>query len=252
MIKAVIIEDEKLALDNIVNELKTAGPAIEIMVTLSSVKESIEWFNANHNYNLIFLDIQLSDGLSFNIFNNCRIRCPVIFITAYDDYFMKAFEFNGIDYLLKPVDSDKLKNSLNKYKKLENHFLGDYTFMMDYFRNQDKKRTRIIAKKGSEFISIKTEDIVCFFSEHKLVFLIDREGKRYLTEQNNLIDLSDQLDNKLFYRANRKYIVNINFIKKFRSRDRNKIEIELNVNLDEEIIVSQENASSFKKWISDT
>jgi len=197
------------------------------------------------------MDVQLSDGPSFNIFKSTTITCPVIFTTAYDKYLTQAFEYNSIDYILRPIDQEKLKGAMKKYKSLQQHFLGNYSSLFSYLNGQDKKKTRIIVKRGVEFQAIRTEDIVYFFTEHKLVFLVDKDNRKYMAEANNLAELEEELDNNQFYRANRKYIVNANYIKRFKPLERSKISVEMTLPLDEEIVVSQENSGAFKKWISE-
>ena len=140
---------------------------------------------------------------------------------------------------------------MKKYKGLKQHFLGNYSSLFSYLNGQDKKKTRIIVKRGVEFQAIRTEDIVYFFTEHKLVFLVDKDNRKYMAEANNLAELEEELDDNQFYRANRKYIVNANYIKRFKPLERSKISVEMTLPLDEEIVVSQENSGAFKKWISE-
>jgi two-component system LytT family response regulator len=215
------------------------------------VDESVKWLTQNPQPDLILMDIQLSDGLSFNIFNTCNITCPVIFVTAYDKYLTQAFDYNSIDYLLKPINQSKLKNAIRKYKNLQSYFVNNHSAILDYLNNQDKKKSRILVKRGMEFQTVRVEDIVYFFTEHKLVFLVDKDNRKYLAEKNNLSELEEELDRNLFYRANRKYIINANYIKRFKPLDRSKLSVELLLPINEEIIISQENSSSFKKWISE-
>ena len=215
------------------------------------MKDTVQWLNENPSPDLIFMDVQLSDGPSFNIFKSTTVTCPVIFTTAYDKYLTQAFEYNSIDYILKPIDHDKLKGAMKKYKGLQQHFIGNYSTLFNQLSNQEKKKTRIIVKRGVEFQAIRTEDIVYFFTEHTLVFLVDKDNRKYMAEANNLAELEVELDNNQFYRANRKFIVNANFIKRFKPLERSKISVEMMLPLDEEIIVSQENSGAFKKWISE-
>ncbi len=249
--KIVVIEDERPAVENLVFELKLIEPLIEIVAVIASVKESTEWFNHHPQPDLVFMDIQLTDGLSFTIFNYCNITCPVIFISAYDKYLVEAFQFNSIDYLLKPVINTELAKAIKKYKNLEQHFSKNYNSVLEYLSSREKKKSRIIVKKGIEFQMIKMEDVAYFFTEHKIVFLVDKDNKKYITEKSNLTDLEEELDNKNFYRANRKFIINAGFIKRFKPFDRSKIVVELSLPLDEDIIISQENTSVFKKWINE-
>jgi len=249
--KIFIIEDEPPALENLKMCIKNIGNNIEIAGSAGSVAQSLNWLSSHATPDLILMDIQLSDGLSFHIFKEDNIKCPVIFITAYDKYMIEAFEYNCIDYLLKPVDPNRLTSALNKYKNLQQHFINNYSSLFEYLQTAKKNKSRIIVKKGTEFLSLKLEDIVYFFTEHKLVFAVDKDNRKFLCETNSLADIEDMLDEKKFFRANRKYIVNADYLTKFKSIDKSKINIELVLPLNEEIIVSQENAAGFKKWISE-
>lgn len=249
--KVLIIEDEKPALENIIDCLKNADEQIKIIGTLNSVQTSINWLNENPLPDLVFMDIQLSDGLSFNIFKHTNITCPVIFTTAFDHYMTKALDYNSIDYLLKPIDCNRLNNTIKKYKNLQSHFVNNYSSLLDYFNHQQKKRSRVVVKKGLEFQTIKLEDIAYFFTEHKVVFVVDKDCKKFLAEINTLAELEEELDESMFFRVNRKYIVNANYINRYKPVDKSKISVELSVPVNEEIIISQENASTFKKWISE-
>jgi len=186
-----------------------------------------------------------------HIFKEDNIKCPVIFITAYDKYMIEAFEYNCIDYLLKPIDLNKLTHTLHKYKNLQHYFVNNYSTILEYLNANKKNKSRIIVKKGTEFLSIRLDDVAYFFTEHKLVFLVDKENKKYLCETNSLSDIEVVLDSKTFFRVNRKYIVNADFITKFKSIEKSKISVEISLPVMEELIVSQENASVFKKWISE-
>lgn len=249
--KVLIIEDEKPALDNLIQCIRSTDSNIEIAGTTSKVAESIHWLQRNPQPDLILMDIELSDGISFNIFNEYPVLCPVIFTTAYNKYLTEAFEYNSIDYLLKPIDLNKLSNTLRKYKNLQQHFINNYASLTNYLNNPKKPKPRIIVKKGTEFQTVKTEDIAYFFTEHKLVFAVDKDNKKYLCEISTLGETEEIVDRKVFFRVNRKYIVNANYIIKFRSVDKSKISIEMQVLPSEEIIVSQENAPVFKKWINE-
>lgn len=249
--KIFIIEDETPALEHLKTCVAEIDSTIEIAGTATSVSQSLNWLRNNTTPDLILMDIQLQDGLCFHILKEGRIKCPVIFITAYDKYMVDAFEYNCIDYLLKPVEPNKLANALQKYKDLQRHFINNYTSIVEYLQPGKKNRSRIIVKKGTEFLSLKLEDVVYFFTEHKLVFAVDKENRKFLCETNSLADIEEMMDEKVFFRANRKYIVNADYINKFRSIDKSKISIELLLPLNEELIVSQENASAFKKWMSE-
>ena len=249
----LIVEDERPAFDNMVEELHAIDENINVLAGCTSVEETIQWLNNHPQPDLIMMDIQLSDGLSFNIFKACQITCPVIFTTAFDKYLGQAFEYCSIDYLLKPISQDKLKHAISKYKSLQHHFAAAATTQIpEYFNaGHDRKKSRILVKKGMEYQTVRVEDTGYFFTEHKLVFLVDKENRKYMAEKANLSELEDELDRNLFYRANRKYIINANYVKRFKPLERSKISVELVLPVNEEIIISQENSASFKKWISE-
>jgi DNA-binding LytR/AlgR family response regulator len=259
--KVLIVEDERPASENLIEELQAIDDDIDVVAGCNSVDETIRWLNRNPQPDLILMDIQLSDGLSFNIFKACDVTCPVIFTTAYDEYLAQAFEYSSIDYLLKPISQDKLKNAIKKYRALRAHFINNHDLVTtrdfnnqehlpDYFGGHDRKRSRILVRKGVEFQAVRVEDTGYFFTEHKLIFLVDKENRKYMAEKSNLSELEEELDKNIFYRANRKYIINANYIKRFKPLERSKISVELVLPVNEEIIISQENSASFKKWIA--
>src|SRR5215213_1260115 len=252
MKNAVIIEDEKAVAHSLMATLKEVTPDVQVKAVLSSVQESIDYLSQNTEADIIFCDVQLTDGLSFSIFNEVHIDAPIIFITGYDKFMLNAFEYNSIDYLLKPVCREDLQKALDKYKRLEQHFTHTslLTNFLQHFNQQ--KKTRILVKKGLENISLVLEDIVLFFTENKIVYVIDKNGRKYLIDKN-LADLETELDSKTFFRVNRQYIVNINFIRSFKAYERVKLQIELTVSdLNYFIVVSQETAPFFRKWISES
>jgi DNA-binding LytR/AlgR family response regulator len=190
----------------------------------------------------------LSDGLSFDIFTRVDIKSPVIFITGYDQFMLNAFEHNGIDYLLKPIDENDLAKALAKYKTFEKHFNSPHSFLNGF---RQKTRSRLIVRRGIENVALRINDIVLIYTEEKIVFVIDKEGKKYLIDKK-LSELEQELDNTIFFRANRQYIVNIGFIKSYKTYERVKLQVDLAMpTLNHHIVVSQETAPVFKKWIND-
>ncbi|HET6995975.1 MAG TPA: LytTR family DNA-binding domain-containing protein [Chitinophagaceae bacterium] len=249
MIKAIIIEDEKPALEDLIDTLGAIADDIQVVATLGSVKESIDYLSQQPAADLILSDVQLGDGLSFEIFNQSGIRIPVIFITGYDEFMLNAFEYNGIDYLLKPVEKESLSKALKKYRMLEKHFTDHHSIanLLQYLGNH--KRKRIIVKKGMENISLRLEDVVLFYTENKVVYVIDRWGKKYLADKN-LSEMEEELDSSVFFRANRQYIININFVRGFKSYEKVKLMVDLTLpELNHCIIVSQEMAPQFREWM---
>jgi DNA-binding LytR/AlgR family response regulator len=247
MIRTVLIEDEAPALQNIM-ELLADEKDVEVEAVIDSIQEGIEFFSIEKNIDLIFSDVQLTDGLSFQIFEKVNIQAPVIFVTAYDKFITDIFEYNSIDYLLKPVASPDIKKALQKYKKLENHFTHNSGLkkLSDYVLTKDK---RILVRKGIEHFPLLPNDIVLFFTENKVVYVVDKAGKKYIHDRN-LSEIESGLDPEIFFRANRKYIVNLEYIKGFKSYEKVKLQLNLQPPFDEQlIIVSQENAPFFKKWV---
>ncbi|HEV7620418.1 MAG TPA: LytTR family DNA-binding domain-containing protein [Flavisolibacter sp.] len=253
MLKTIIIEDEHIVLEGLKSMLYEIEPSIEISACISSVEEGIKILSDPPPADIIFSDVQLSDGLSFEIFSFARIQIPVVFITGFNHFIMNAFEYNGIDYLLKPIDKNDLLKAILKYKMLENHFSHQnqtaVNKLSDSFSN--KKRSRIVVHKGSENVSLKLEEVVFFYTENKIVYVLDKCGKKYMCDKN-LTDMECELEPNSFFRANRQYIININFIKSYRSYERVKLQIDLSVeNLKHSIIISQETAPVFRKWINE-
>jgi len=248
MLSTIIIEDEKSASLNLITALANVDPGITVVAQLSSVRESIEYFSNGPKADLIFCDVQLEDGLSFEIFTKVQIRTPVIFITGYDQFVMNAFEYNGIDYLLKPVCEDELRKAITKYRRLESHF-NNQPSINNLAQYVARRRTRLVVKKGLENIPLRLEEIVLFFTENKIVYVVDKWGKKYIVDKN-LGELEEELDNAIFFRANRQYIVNINYIKGFKSYEKVKLQLDLiNPEFNYSIIISQETAPAFRKWM---
>jgi DNA-binding LytR/AlgR family response regulator len=248
MLNTIIIEDEKTARQNLINTLANVDADVNVIAQLSSVKESIDYFSNAPKADLIFCDVQLEDGLSFEIFTKVEMRTPVIFITGYDQFVMNAFEYNGIDYLLKPVCEDELQKAITKYRRLEKHF-SNQPSLNNLVQYVARKKTRLIVKKGLENISLRLEDIVLFYTENKIVYVIDKWSKKYILDKN-LGELEEELDTAIFFRANRQYIININYIKGFKSYEKVKLQLDLiNPELNYSIIISQETAPAFRRWM---
>ena len=249
---AVIIEDEKPAQEKLLNTLKEVSPNLNVTAILTSVKESIDYFKTYPSIDIIFCDVQLPDGLSFEIFSETQLKIPVIFITGFDKFMLYAFENNGIDYLLKPVDKDELKKALYKYKMLENHFGEQNRALYNLLQSFNiKKKTRLLVKKGIEYVSLKMEDVALFYTENKIVYVIDKDGKKFLIDKT-LNELETVLHKKIFFRVNRQYIVNLSFVKSYKSYEKVKLQLDLVVpNINHFIIISQITASHFRRWIAE-
>ena len=248
MLNTIIIEDERPSRESLLQALHRVSADINLLATITSVQEGISYLGQPNKADIIFSDVQLPDGLSFEIFRHCVIDAPVIFVTAYDEFMMNAFEYNGIDYLLKPVDEKELDNALKKYNMLQHHFAKNNINKLVQPFLQTKK-TRLVVKKGIESIALPFDDIVLFFTENKVVYVIDKCGRKYLCDKN-LADLEVELDKNRFFRANRQYIVNINYIRSFKPYEKVKLQIDLAAtDINHAIIVSQETAPAFRKWV---
>ncbi|HSN62158.1 MAG TPA: LytTR family DNA-binding domain-containing protein [Ferruginibacter sp.] len=252
MTKVIIIEDEKPAAHTLAHMLYEITDRVQVEAMLGTVAESISYLSDSPPIDLILSDVQLPDGSSFEIFKELEVKTPVIFTTAYDNFMMNAFAHNGIDYLLKPIDINDLKKALTKFEMLEKHFNGHQPALHRFVKQYDlRKKNRMVVRKGMLHISLRLDEIVLFYTESKMVFVLDKNGKKY-TAEKTLTELEEILDSSRFFRANRQYIININFIKGFKSFDKVKMLLDLSIpELEHIIIISQENCAPFKKWMYD-
>jgi len=225
---------------------------LDPVAMLHSVEEAINWFHNNQHPDLLFLDIQLSDGLSFEIFEEIEVKSAIIFTTAYDEYALKAFKLNSVDYLLKPIDADELENAVAKYKELylTTNNLG---FNINQIKNliapsEKSYKKRFTVKIGQHLKMISTDAIECFYSENKATHIHTINNRSYLFE-DTLEQLEAKLQPDIFFRVSRKYFVNINAIKDIISYSNSRLKIILHSYNESEIIVSRERVKDFKNWI---
>ena len=252
--KTIIIEDEKPAARLLQRKLEKLNIQVDVM--LHSVEESIEWFSKNEHPDLIFLDIQLSDGLSFEIFEKISIKSAVIFTTAFDEYALKAFKLNSIDYLLKPIDEDELEMAIlkfkNQFKKSENTIVNlDFEQIKKMLQNPFDKnfKTRFTVKIGQHLKVISIEEIECFFSENKGTYIHTIDNRNYLID-GTLEVLENDLDPKNFFRLSRKFIVPLKSIKEITVYSNSRLKVILPTYKEDEVVVSREKVQDFKTWIS--
>jgi len=250
MTKVILIEDEALASQYLIAKLRAVAPDMEVAATLTDVAESIRYLSQGTDADMIFSDVQLRDGLSFSIFDKVVVNIPVVFITAYDQFIVNAFEHNAIDYLLKPVSDDDLLKAVNKYRRLEKHFSGGNQYLLQGLLQQvqAQRPPRLVVKRGQEHLFLLLEDVVLFYTENKVVYTVDKTGKKFLVDKN-LSDLEADLNPFLFFRANRQYIVNINYVRGYKIYERVKLQLDLQVPVNHCIVISQETAPLFKKWV---
>jgi len=251
ILKTIIIEDEKPAARLLQRKLEKLN--IEVGVMLHSVEEAVAWFSNNEHPDLIFLDIQLSDGLSFEIFEKVEIKSAVIFTTAYDEFALRAFKLNSVDYLLKPIDEDDLELAISKFKerlpkneKLQLDFEQIKKMLSNPFDKEYKKRFTV--KIGQHLKVISLDEIECFFSENKGTYIHTFDNRNYLIE-STLEFLEQELDPKYFYRISRKFIIPIKAIKEIILYSNSRLKVILPSYCDDEVIVSREKVADFKVWI---
>lgn len=247
----LIIEDEEQAAKKLRRFLKELLPAAFIHGALETVADAVEWLNDNPNPDLIFMDIHLADDVSFEIFTKVEVNSPVIFTTAYDQYALRAFKLNSVDYLLKPIEKDDLEKALQKYQA---HFaspqrgLGSQRYIVAKTDYENKYKQRFISKIGEKIVAVETADIVFAYSENKATYLQDREGKSYLIDFS-LEQLEDLLDSEQFFRLNRQYMTRFEGIQKMVSYSNSRMKISLKNCTDPDIVLSREKTRLFKQWI---
>ncbi|MDR1202852.1 MAG: LytTR family DNA-binding domain-containing protein [Tannerellaceae bacterium] len=246
----LIIEDERPASAKLIRLLAKIDPSIEVIDVLRSVEQSVNWFHSHPLPALIFMDIQLEDGLSFELFENCRIETPVIFTTAYDAYMLKAFKVNSVDYLLKPISSEELSQALTKYNTLHRP-QPDYSRLesiINQLQQPIKTKERFLIKIGEHYRSVAITDILCFYIRERSTFLFTKQGKHYPADYS-LDKIESVVDPQQFFRINRHFIIRFEGICDILAYSSNRLKITLSGWKEEEILVSRERVVEFKKWI---
>jgi len=250
--KIVIIEDEQHTADDLAETILKVDARAKIMASLRSVKEAISYFQKNENPDLIFCDIQLGDGLSFEIFTKLSITSPVIFCTAYDEYALKAFKANGIDYVLKPFTEKTIQKSLKKYEELKNNFINNipsYKTILELLEGRrNQKQVSVLVYHKDNIIPVKVDDIVLFYIEYEVTHLIDFDKKQYSI--NKTLEELEKIAGSDFYRANRQFLINRNAIANASQYFNRKLSVNLIVPFKGKIIVSKEKSSNFLNWLS--
>jgi DNA-binding LytR/AlgR family response regulator len=247
----IIIEDEKPAARLLQRKLEKIG--LQITTMLHSVEESILWFQENKHPDLIFLDIQLSDGLSFEIFEAVTINSAVIFTTAYDEYALRAFKLNSIDYLLKPIDEDDLEIAVDKFRA-RNQSISNISLDFELIKKMlvnpvDRTfKKRFTIKMGQQIKMISIDDIECFFSENKGTYLHTFDNRNYLID-NTLEQLETELNPEMFFRVSRKFIIGMKGIKEIQLHSNSRLKIIPTTYNEDEVIVARERVNEFKDWL---
>jgi two-component system, LytTR family, response regulator LytT len=245
----LLLEDETLAAERLQNMLKDVDAEIRVVAHLKSIESAVEWLQSNAHPDFILSDIRLLDGLCFEIFEQVKVEKPVIFTTAYDQYAIKAFEVNSVDYLLKPIQEEKLKAAITKVKNRNTNAPLDYQELVKLLRGgKSEYKTRFMAKLGQKIVAVPVEKIAYFFSENKLTFLVTNDQKRYPLDQP-LDELIDVLDPAIFFRVNRQFIITFQSIAEIHPYFKGRVKLQLNPTTTEEVVISSERTPEFKKWI---
>ncbi len=247
--KIVIIEDEEANANRLQRMISNIRGNYQILEIFPSIKKSVAWLLHNDHPDLLFLDVQLSDGVSFEIFNLTEVKCPVIFTTAYDEYALKAFKYNSIDYLLKPVEKDELEHAIIKFENLKKSNVEQNALLKQLIASIDKKeyRTRFLVTFRDGFKQINVDSISYFFSEFGSTYAVSFDGEKNPIS-HTLESLEEELNQKQFFRANRQYIVNIQSINQVSNYFNSKLKLDLKQSKNA-IYVSRLKATSFKEWL---
>lgn len=253
--KTIIIEDEPLIAKELRYKIEQVAPDVVVLEHLPSLKTARKWFLNNAEPDLIFMDIQLGDGVSFELFEEFQLHCPVIFTTAYDEYALRAFKNNGVDYLLKPVDEQELRLAIDRCRSLlarqQVAATVDWPALVRMLQQPGGGVTykeKFIASVRNQWLPVRTADIACF-SREQLNYLYTFSGERYLLDYNTLEEIEALLDPNLYFRANRQFIIHVDAIHSVRPHENQKLTVTLKAPLKLEVDISREKAPGFKKWL---
>lgn len=250
----IIIEDEALIAKNLSRLLKQIDSEIEILAMHDSVSASVKWLKENPAPDLIFMDIQLSDGVSFDIFNKVKIESPVIFTTAYNEYAIRAFKVNSVDYLLKPIDKTQLESALEKFKKyfgMKNDAMNEqFTSLLENLqkKNTPKYRERFLAHYKSGIVPLP-ESKVAYFIKDTIIYLATTENEKLVTDYSTIDEIEEVVNPEKFFRANRQMIIHLNQVDTYKKQDTGKIEVRLKCAQNLRVDVSREKANEFVQWL---
>ena len=247
-----LVEDEAPARERLIETIARVEPAAQVVGVAASVREAQAWLAAHPAPDLMLLDVQLADGLSFELFAGDAVRCPAIFATAYDEFVLAAFKANAIDYVLKPVSDDAMARAFATYRRLRTHFSADVARLAADLAAlpQRTTRQRILARSGSGFVSLRLDEVACFVSIDKATWAIDLDGKRHLVD-GSLAQLADELDAERFFRINRQVVVAAAAVRGFRPAGKGRLTVDLvaQAGAGVTVVVTQERAAAFRHWL---
>lgn len=252
-LKILIIEDEIPAAKRLISLIHEIDSDAIIMDTIDEIDTAVKWLSSNPKPDLIFMDIQLADGFSFEIFDRVKIETPVIFATAFDQYAINAFRVNGLDYLLKPIQREELHQSMERFReKIANKNNGqlDVSLLTDLLRQKDKRfKERFLVKTGEQLNFVRTSEIAYFLSESGYSFVVTRSGNRYILDET-MDQIEDMIDPDEFFRINRKQLISLNCIEKISPYFNNRLKLDIIPEEKEESIVSRGRVKTFKAWLN--
>lgn len=251
--KVLIVEDEELAVKKLQKTLAAVDDTIEVAGVTDSIEETVNWLQSNPAPDLVLMDIELADGQSFEIFKLTEVRSPVIFTTSYDEFALKAFKVNSVDYLLKPVQQDELQAALEKYHKLRGNSKAELSLDSLVKELQQKLqpreyRKRFLVKHAQKLVSIEVEDIAYFYSDGRLNFFKTNDNRKFVVDYT-MDELEDMLNPDDYFRISRSFYVSVNSIDKIEDYFGNRLILQLKPAVDKEALVSREKVSDFKKWM---
>lgn len=247
-IRILILEDEPLVADGLKKHILELLPQAELLAILPSVKKALDWFEKDQEVDIIFSDIQLADGISFDLFKRYEPKCPVIFTTAFDQYAIRAFEVNSVDFLLKPIEKKELQNALEKLRKRRESFaIPELRRALERVKSGKVYLERLLVTVHNSLVPIAIADVSGFVKE-ELIFLISREGKRYITDFQTMEELESKLDPAVFFRANRQTIIRIDEVKQIKPTYKG-LEVSLKNPLLQSVEISRERSPQFKRWM---
>lgn len=244
----LVIEDEKPAAARLKQLIANILPEAEISGPLESIAAAVDWLKSHHRPDLMLCDIQLADGHSFEIFERVQVFSPIIFTTAYDQYAIKAFKLNSVDYLLKPIDAKALEQAIRKFKSRQFQPQMDLSIIKDLLQTQPVYKSRFLVKFGEKIQGVQTEEVAFFFSAEKVTFLQTHSGKKYVLDYT-LDQLEGLLDPKIFFRINRQYISCFSAIKEIYTFSGSRLRVRLHQCEDNGIFISREKTGAFKEWL---
>jgi len=245
--RILLIEDEPPGMEQLRNYLQSSPEPVQVVAEIDSVAAGRARIPQLQGIDLVFSDIQLSDGLAFDILQLLPPATPIVFVTAYDDYLLKAFDFHSVDYLLKPLRKEKLLAAVAKFVEQRGRYSTNLQALLNTLTLAQPEQ-RFLVKKGTAFYPVNASDVAYFFTEHKMVFLVDREGTKYVYDQS-LIELEATMPPDLWFRANRNFLVAMHAVERFRPYGKSKLELELRPAANAQVLVSQEKAAAFKAWL---